>query len=184
MKTRYVSRRSFFQTATLGAVIPVAGTMFPTPGKADPLADTPNIFICSVCGHIEFGTAPDNCPVCHAPKEKFQQNNQVFAEAEAKNKEGGVKHLPVVLVKNSTLITEPPCQEVIVRVGKTLHPMEAAHHIRFIDGYIDDKYVARADLTPGIQPAACFSLKSAGSRVRIVEWCNLHSYWQAEAVLK
>ncbi|HAV11349.1 MAG TPA: rubrerythrin [Candidatus Moranbacteria bacterium] len=28
-------------------------------------------FICSVCGHPEIGEAPERCPVCGAPKEKF-----------------------------------------------------------------------------------------------------------------
>ncbi|MCP4609065.1 MAG: rubrerythrin family protein [Planctomycetes bacterium] len=28
-------------------------------------------YICSICGHIEDGYTPDECPVCGAPKEKF-----------------------------------------------------------------------------------------------------------------
>jgi rubrerythrin len=30
-------------------------------------------YLCSVCGHIEFGRAPDTCPICGAKKEKFTQ---------------------------------------------------------------------------------------------------------------
>ncbi len=29
--------------------------------------------VCTVCGYITDGEAPDNCPVCRAPKEKFKK---------------------------------------------------------------------------------------------------------------
>jgi rubrerythrin len=28
-------------------------------------------YLCPVCGHIEFGSAPDNCPICGVKGEKF-----------------------------------------------------------------------------------------------------------------
>lgn len=28
-------------------------------------------YVCEVCGHIEIGAAPEKCPVCGVPKEKF-----------------------------------------------------------------------------------------------------------------
>lgn len=28
-------------------------------------------FVCTVCGHVADGKAPDNCPVCQAPKDKY-----------------------------------------------------------------------------------------------------------------
>lgn len=28
-------------------------------------------FVCSVCGYLSENEAPDNCPICNAPKEKF-----------------------------------------------------------------------------------------------------------------
>ena len=28
-------------------------------------------FVCTVCGYIAEGAAPDFCPVCKAPKDKF-----------------------------------------------------------------------------------------------------------------
>ena len=33
------------------------------------------IVVCSVCGNTIKGDAPDNCPVCRAPKEKFFEVN-------------------------------------------------------------------------------------------------------------
>jgi desulfoferrodoxin-like iron-binding protein len=143
-----------------------------------------NLFVCAVCGHIEFRSAPDKCPVCGAPKEKFKQNDRVFIEAEEKAKEGAVKHVPVINVnKQCGLIPEQACMDVIIRVGKTLHPMEEAHHIVWIDCYVDDQYVARTMLTPAVNPAVILHLKKIGAKVRAVELCNLHGHWQAEAAI-
>lgn len=32
-------------------------------------------FVCQICGHTHFGSAPEVCPVCGAPKEKFTEIN-------------------------------------------------------------------------------------------------------------
>ncbi len=34
---------------------------------------TQEFFLCPVCGHIELGSAPDNCPICNLKGEKFVQ---------------------------------------------------------------------------------------------------------------
>jgi rubrerythrin len=31
------------------------------------------IYVCDVCGHTAIGEAPDECPVCGAPKSKFKE---------------------------------------------------------------------------------------------------------------
>jgi len=31
------------------------------------------IYVCPVCGHTEVGAAPDRCPVCKAPKDRFSE---------------------------------------------------------------------------------------------------------------
>ena len=142
------------------------------------------LFVCSICGHVEYGAAPDFCPVCHASKDNFKQNDALFSEIETKFKDAGNSHTPEIIVKKkSDLIKEHPCVEVEVRIGKTVHPMEEAHHIRWIDCYADDKYVSRVMLTLGIMPAATFQLKAGGKKVRIVEVCTVHGHWQAEASL-
>lgn len=141
-----------------------------------------SIFICSVCGHIEFGSAPENCPVCFAPKDKFAQNDHVFEESAEKSKEAAIKHIPSIKInKECSLIPEQPCVDVIVRIGETLHPMEENHYIGWIDCYVDDRYISRVFLSPGVYAAGCFHLKTTGHKVRIVEMCNLHGHWQAEA---
>ncbi len=29
------------------------------------------VYLCSVCGHLEFGQAPEKCPTCNVPASKF-----------------------------------------------------------------------------------------------------------------
>ena len=36
-------------------------------------------FVCSVCGYVHEGdTPPAECPVCHAPADKFKEQAQLF----------------------------------------------------------------------------------------------------------
>jgi rubrerythrin len=35
--------------------------------------DVIDIYLCPVCGHIEFGEASESCPICGTKKEKFTQ---------------------------------------------------------------------------------------------------------------
>ncbi|HEY5585235.1 MAG TPA: NADH peroxidase [Ruminiclostridium sp.] len=38
-------------------------------------------FVCSVCGYVHMGdTAPDNCPQCKAPKEKFAEQTETSTQ--------------------------------------------------------------------------------------------------------
>lgn len=139
-----------------------------------------DIFICNVCGHISFKEAPANCPVCHAPKEKFSQNNNVFKESEEQSPEGAVKHLPKLSVKeNCELFSEQDCKMVSARVGETSHPMEEKHFIQFVDFYQDYKFIKRAMMTPVLFAGAAAHLKNTG-KVTVVEKCNLHGWWMSE----
>ncbi len=136
------------------------------------------VFICKMCAHIEFSSAPGTCPVCGAPQSQFQQNDKVFDESAEKSPEGGIKHVPVItVVADCKLIPEQNCTDILVRVGETLHPMEEKHYITFLDLYLDNRYVSRVMLSPDMYPGAVFHLKSTGSKVSVVEMCNLHGYW-------
>lgn len=33
--------------------------------------DEVNVYLCPVCGHIELGSAPENCPICGVPGSKY-----------------------------------------------------------------------------------------------------------------
>jgi superoxide reductase len=143
-----------------------------------------SIHICTVCGHIEFADLAALCPVCKSPKEKYSPNDRIFEESAEKSKEAAVKHIPIItLNKTCGLISEQACVDITVRVGATLHPMETAHFIQFIDCYLDNVHMARGMLTPGVFAAGCFYLKSRGSKVVIVENCNIHGYWKTEVTL-
>jgi desulfoferrodoxin-like iron-binding protein len=189
MSQNSVSRREFLQaSAVVGVTALAVGQVTRVLGAAAaapaPTQGKMAIFVCEVCGHVEYGSAPAACPICHAPKEKFRQDDGLFTDAEAKTKDGTVKHTPVITVlAQSTLVPEQPCRAVDVRVGKVLHPMEEAHHLRFIDCYVDHAFVSRATLGIGAIPTTGFSAKAGAAKAQIVELCNLHGYWQAEAAL-
>lgn len=34
---------------------------------------TMDVFLCPICGDVEFGEPPDKCPICGAPKSKYQK---------------------------------------------------------------------------------------------------------------
>ena len=141
-----------------------------------------NIFICQKCGHIEFNSAPQNCPVCWSAQ--FKQSNSIFEESMQKSKEGAVKHIPKVTINNKCgLIPEESCTDILVRIGETLHPMVDNHFIQFIDCYLDEKYISRIFLTHDMHPSVVFHLKSKGTKIIIVENCNLHGYWKTEVAL-
>ncbi len=40
--------------------------------RGEDLAEA-NFYLCPVCGHIEFGTPPQKCPICGVKAEKFVQ---------------------------------------------------------------------------------------------------------------
>jgi len=143
------------------------------------------IFKCEVCGHIAFNSLPDKCPVCASPKEKYVQNDAIFKESSEKSPEAEVKHIPAITVsKQCGLIPETPCVDIMVRIGKTMHPMEEKHYIMFVECYQDDKYISRVEFTPlSVNPAACFHLKNGSGKITIVENCNIHGYWMADVNL-
>lgn len=143
------------------------------------------IYICQKCGHIEFNSAPDSCPVCLAPKESFKQNDNIFTESAAKSPEAAVKHIPELkVVKSCGLIPEESCTDVMIRIGATLHPMIETHFIKFIDAYLDYKFIERIQLTPfGVSPAGCLHLKNDTGNLTVVENCNIHGYWMSSVAL-
>jgi superoxide reductase len=139
------------------------------------------LFVCQICGHIEFGAAPDHCPVCHAPKDKFKEDAAAVNPAE---KEGKEKHVPVILVTKECGLVPDVCRDIHIKVGATPHPMVEDHFIQWIDVYVNKKYAARYYLTPALQAAVSVHLKSdAQGTIQAVEFCNKHGRWMAEAAL-
>ena len=144
-------------------------------------------YVCKVCGYISInGSAPENCPVCHAPKTAFEEKNDAIKTPKdaANLTEVEKKHVPVVkVVKTCGLIPEG-CTDVHVRMGEIQHPMEAKHYIVHIDFYVDNEFISRIILTPEkLNPAGALHLKVKSGKLSVVEFCNLHGAWIAETNL-
>lgn len=138
-------------------------------------------FLCTICGHIEFGSAPDKCPICEAPKEKFERKDNIFTESKEKSPEGGNKHSPVISMENNPKIWEgAEYKTVAVKIGEVPHPMEEKHFITFIDIYTDDKWIKRIQLSPEVFATAAAHVKGAFKKITVVEHCNLHGWWMSE----
>lgn len=144
-------------------------------------------FVCKVCGYISInGSAPENCPVCHAPKASFsEKEDAVKSPADANNlNELEKKHIPVITVVKKCGLIPDGCQDVHVKVGEVRHPMQAAHSIQHIDFYIDSEFAARVILTPDkLNPAAALHLSAKSGKLTAIELCNLHGAWSKEAAL-
>ncbi len=88
------------------------------------------------------------------------------------------KHVPLVHVEGDPSPGES--FPVTVWVGEQLaHPMEADHHIEYVELYLDDTLVARCDLSwQHATPKVTFMVKADGpGTLRAYERCNLHGDW-------
>ena len=134
------------------------------------------LFVCTVCGHIEFGAAPANCPVCHAST--FKEDPNAINPAE---KEGKEKHIPVVSFNASCGLIPGECKDVLIKVGSVPHPMQEDHWIMWIDLYVNNKYATRIMLTPpSVQAAAVVHLKKdVQGTITVIENCNKHGRWMS-----
>ena len=99
--------------------------------------------------------------------------------------EGDKKHIPkIVIVKECGLIPGGSCVDVHVKVGEIEHVMQAKHYIRFIDYYLNYKFISRVWLSPeSCHPAAGLHLNATSGKVTAVENCNVHGNWMAEATI-
>jgi superoxide reductase len=139
------------------------------------------LFVCQVCGHVEFGAAPDKCPVCMSPKDKYKEDAAAVNPAA---KEGKEKHVPVILVTKECGLIPDACADIHIKIGATPHPMIDTHWIQWIDVYNNKKYIARHMLTPSMEPAVSIHVKrELSGKLQVVENCNIHGRWTAEAAL-
>ena len=147
-----------------------------------------SVFECSKCGHIEFGSIPENCLVCHSASGAFKENADAIKKPENPDElsEGDKKHIPqIVVVKECGLIPDGSCTDVHVRVGEIEHVMTPEHHIRYIDYYVDDAFVSRIWLSPDVcHPACALHLKlKEGQKITALENCNVHGNWVNETTV-
>jgi len=143
--------------------------------------------VCKVCGYISItASAPDNCPVCGAPKQSFEAKDDAINTPQDVNNltELEKKHIPVItVVKKCGLIPEG-CTDVHAKMGEIQHPMTPEHSIIEIDFYIDKEFISRVKLTPQkLNPAAGLHLKVATGKLSVISHCNLHGAWIKEQEL-
>ena len=91
------------------------------------------------------------------------------------------KHTPYISVEAAEDRTR-----IGVSVGHYVaHPNDADHFISWIEIYADDAPIARFDLSP-VATAPDVSIVvsvDAGTTIRVLEYCNLHGLWAAEATI-
>lgn len=145
------------------------------------------LFVCGVCGHVEFNKAPEICLVCRAAKSAFKADDNAINKPEnpAELTEGNKKHIPqITIVRECGLIPGGCCYDVHVKVGEIEHVMEEKHYIRYIDYFLDYKFISRVWLSPGVcHPACALHLKATSGTITAVENCNVHGNWMSEAKL-
>ncbi|MCU0632611.1 MAG: desulfoferrodoxin [Methanolinea sp.] len=117
-----------------------------------------DVFKCGKCGKIVMVVSDgDGQLVCCGTPMVKQVENTVDASTE--------KHVPVV---------ESRGKEILVKVGSVPHPMDAAHHIQWIEVMSGPSLYVRG-LKPGEKPEAVFPVSSKDVKVRA--YCNLHGLW-------
>ena len=144
-------------------------------------------FECKVCGHIVFNAVSGICPVCNAAADQFVEKTDVLKRPAnpAALTDGDKKHIPeITVVKECGLIPDGSCTDVHVKVGAIKHVMEEKHYIMWLDFYLNSKFISRIQLTPaGCQPAAALHLNAKSGKLAVIENCNIHGKWMAEASL-
>ena len=137
------------------------------------------MYLCKVCGHIEFSTAPEKCPVCNASRSSYAETPDAVMPAA---KEGKEKHVPVLTATDSCGLIPNECRDVHVKVGSVPHPMQTDHWIQWIDVYLDYKFIARYIMDPAsLKAAVGLHMKSdQKGMLTAIENCNKHGSWMAE----
>jgi len=126
------------------------------------MAKGQRFFICEHCGNMVGFIADKGVPLvcCGVPMGELVSNTE---EASFE------KHIPSVTVNGN---------EINVKVGSVLHPMEEAHHISFI--YVEtERGGQRKSLKAGESPEASFVVVN-DKATAVYAYCNLHGMWKAE----
>ena len=126
-------------------------------------------YICKHCGNLIDMVADSSVkPVCCG-----EAMNEIVANTVEASKE---KHLPVVK-KGCECECGCTCKGCfVVEVGSVPHPMEEAHHIRFV--YVETRNGAkRKYLSVGDAPKAGVCCCD-DAPVAVYAYCNLHGLWK------
>jgi len=70
-------------------------------------------YICTICGYVHEGdSAPDNCPQCNAPKEKFQEQSATEMTFADEHRIGVAKDVDAEILEGLRLNFTGECTEV------------------------------------------------------------------------
>jgi superoxide reductase len=118
------------------------------------------IYKCEVCGNIVeiLHTGSGTLVCCDKP---------MVLQIEHDEDQGFEKHLPSLAFEGDTLT---------VTIGDTIHPMEEAHFIEWIE-YIVNGQVFRKFLKPNDAPLALFTFIEADNYI-VRAYCNVHRLWE------
>lgn len=117
-------------------------------------------FKCPICGNV--------IEVVNGDVSRVRCCGSELTELVANTVDAAVeKHVPVYEVEEN---------EIVVKVGEVIHPMEEKHYITFITLVTEDS-VIRKDLKPGDEPVVRFPYIPGST---IYEYCNLHGLWKKE----
>ncbi|NYZ79832.1 desulfoferrodoxin [Candidatus Micrarchaeota archaeon] len=124
------------------------------------MTELKQVYKCSVCGNI--------VEVLHAGVGQLVCCGQPMDLMVEKTTDVGLeKHVPVIeKTKNGVKVT----------VGSTLHPMEPAHFIEWVE-LIAGNVVYRTHLQPGERPEAEFCVDAEKLVARA--YCNVHGLWRS-----
>ena len=115
-------------------------------------------FKCPICGNV--------IEVVNGDVSRVRCCGSELTELIANTVDAAVeKHVPVYEVEEN---------EIVVKVGEVIHPMEEKHYITFITLVTEDR-VIRKDLKPGDEPVVRFPYIPGST---IYEYCNLHGLWK------
>ena len=118
------------------------------------------IYRCKRCGNIAIKLVDSGVPMmCCGEKMEALVPSSVDASLE--------KHVPVIS-RDGDLVT--------VSIGSTAHPMVEEHYIQFV--ILDTTAgIQIAELHPGDDPKAVFTVISSVEVKNAYEYCNLHGLW-------
>ncbi|MFC2061203.1 desulfoferrodoxin family protein [Elusimicrobiota bacterium] len=139
--------------------------------------------VCQVCGYINLADdLPENCPVCHAPKEQFKEMEGAIQMPEdpAELTDLEKKHIPLIFANRACGLIDG-CLDLHVKMGEIVHPMLPEHYMTSIDFYLDKQFLSRVILTPEkLNPAAGLHLKADSGSITVISHCNVHGSYIAE----
>ena len=117
-------------------------------------------FKCPICGNvIEVVNGDIQRIKCCSKTPELLIANTIDASLE--------KHVPVYEIDNN---------EIVVKVGDIIHPMEEKHYIMWVSLVTNDR-VIHVELKPGNEPIVRFPYVKGSI---IYEYCNLHGLWKKE----